>query len=153
MYRGSEIGLPRAASIKIGLSLIVAAIIGVAVFLVSSGRPTPTVAGLRQIPPSALAQLKTRLGTDGRRYTALNPPGSSIRSLIGAATLGRARHTLRLEISTQYYFHLKDKPPKGAPAGWAGATDNYSVAFVRISPGDWRVASIKLIPQPHVHEG
>jgi hypothetical protein len=153
MYRGGDIGLSRAAGIKVAVSLIVAAVIGVTVLLLLPGRSTPTVAGLRQIPPSALAQLNTRLGTDGRRYTSLNPPGSSIRSLIGAAPRGRAGQILRLEISTQYYFHLKDKPPKGAPASWAGSTEDYSVAFVRTSPGDWQVASIKLIPQPHAHEG
>jgi hypothetical protein len=153
MRRVGGIGLPRAAGVKTAIWLTVAAIIGVTVLLVLSGRRTLTVAGLRQIPSSALPQLNARLGTDGRRYISANPLGSSIRSLVGAAPLGRAGHTLRLEISTEYYFHLKDKPPNGAPASWAGATENYSVTFVRTSPGHWQVASIKLIPQPHVHEG
>jgi hypothetical protein len=151
--RTGAVGLSRTARVKIAVSFLVAALCGGIVLLAIPGKPTPTVAGLHQIPAPALTDLEIRLGTDGRRYTSSSPLGTSTRSLTGAALLGRRPDTLRLEISTQYYFRLKDKAPKGAPDSWLGATDDYSVRFMRTSAGHWQVASIKLLPEPHAHEG
>jgi hypothetical protein len=144
------VGLSRTAPVKIAVSFLAAALIGGILLLAIHGKPSPTVAGLRQIPASALTELKTRLGADGRRYTSWGPPGTSTRSLTGAALLSRGPGTLRFEVDTQYYFRLKDKPPKGAPDSWLGGADRYSVRFMRTSAGGWQVTSIKLLPQPHV---
>jgi hypothetical protein len=148
------VGLSRTAPVKIAVSFLVAALIAGILLLAISGKPTPTVAGLRQIPASALTELKTRLGADGRRYTSSAPLGTSTRSLTGAALVSRHPRTLRFEVGTQYYFRLKHKPPKGGgPASWDGSTENYTVTFSRTAAGDWRVTSMKLIPLPFVHEG
>src|ERR1700733_6622671 len=119
-HQASAVGLSRTARVKIAASFLVAALIGGILLLVIPDKPTLTVAGLHQIPTSALTELKIRLGTDGRRYTSSSPLGTSTRSLTGAALLSRRPDALRLEISTQYYFRLKDKAPKGAPDSWLG---------------------------------
>lgn len=141
--------LVTAIDVRMAVLLAATTIVGGTVLLMLPGRPTPTLAGLRQIPPSALAQLKTRLGTDGRRYISSSPLGSSTRSLTGAAVLDSQGHTLRLEVTTQYYFRLKDKP-KAGPDHWLGSSDEYTVQFKRTSGRPWRVASIKRIPAPRV---
>jgi len=146
-------GLPRPVRTKMAIALLIAAIIGGTVLFVLSGKPTPTAAGLKQIPPSALTELKSRFGVDGRWHATSSPPGRLTRLLAGAALLGRGGHRLRLEVRTQYYFRLNGRPAKGAPAGWAGEAENYSVALIRTSPGQWQIASVKLIPQPQVHDG
>jgi hypothetical protein len=147
-------GLTRRLGIKLAVAVLVAGVILVAVLLIAGGTPTPTLAGLREIPPSALTQVNARLGTDGRPRISTSPVGSLTRTLTGAALLSRAGHTLHLEVRTQYYFRLKHKPPKGrGPAGWEGLTENYKVTLVQASAERWQVTAIKLIPIPTVGEG
>lgn len=151
-YRSGDLAVPRWVAIKLTIAALVAAVIGVAVLLLLPGKPAPTVAGLRQIPRSALEQLNTHLGTHGPEYISVRPAGTSTLSLAGAAVLGRKGNTMQVEVSTRSYFRPKRRPPKGAPAGWEG-TEDYSVLLIRTSPGHWRVANIELIPEPQVHEG
>lgn len=150
------LGLSRPPSLKIAVALLLAALIGGIFLLGFRGKPTPTVAGLRQIPASALRELEIRLGADGRPVSTSSPGpvGTLTRSLTGAALLSSGRDSLRFEVSTQYYFPLKDKPPKGGgPASWDGLSENYRVAVSRTSAGNWRLKSVKLIPLPSVGEG
>ena len=145
------VGLSRTGPGKIWLAFVLAALVASILLLTLRGKPTPTVAGLRQIPGSALTELKLRLGADGRpdRTPSPGPVGTLTRSLTGAALLSSGPGTLRFEVSTQYYFRLKDKP-KAGPDSWLGRSDEYSVRLNRTSPRPWRVTSIKLIPPPHV---
>lgn len=143
--------LVTAIDVRMAVLLAATTIVGGTVLLVLPGRATPTLAGLKQIPPSALAQLKLRLGAAGRPdpTPGPGPVGTLTRSLTGAAQLNSGPGTLRFEVSAQYYFRLKDKP-KAGPDRWLGRSDEYRVQFTRTSGRPWRVASIKLIPPPHV---
>jgi hypothetical protein len=145
------VGLSRTGLGKIPLAFVLAALIGGILFLTLTGKPTPTVAGLGQIPASALTELKLRLGADGRPdpTSSPSPVGTLTRSLTGAALLSSGPGTLRFEVSTQYYFRLRDKPEAG-PDSWLGRSDEYSVRLNRTSPRPWRVTGIKLIPPPRV---
>jgi hypothetical protein len=145
------VGLSRTGLGKISLAFVLAALIGGILLLTLTGNPSPTVARLRQIPASALTELKLRLGADGRPdpTPSPGPVGTLTRSLTGAALLSSGLGTLRFEVSTQYYFRLKDIPRAG-PDSWLGRSDEYSVRLNRTSRRPWRVTSIKLIPPPHV---
>lgn len=147
--RGPCSSPPGLLAIVIGLSVAIVGVI--VVFLVSSGKGTPTAAGLRLIPASAMPGLNARLGADGRKFISSSPKGSSTRSVTGAALLSDQGKTLRLEVSAQFTFHLKGKPPKGAPGTWAGLSENYSVDFTRRSDERWQVTRVRLLPQPPSH--
>jgi hypothetical protein len=146
---GTGCSRPRFLAIVIGLAVAIVGVI--VVLLVSSGNPTPTAAGLRLIPASAMSDMKARLGADGRKFISSMPQGSSTRSLTGAALLGHHRHMLHLEVRIQFTFHLKGKAPKGAPDTWVGATEDYSVDLGRRPDGRWQVTAVKLVPQPRSH--
>lgn len=100
MHRTGQVGLTRAACIRIASLLSVGAIVGVLLLLVLPGKPTPTAAGLRQIPRSALPGLKTRLGIDRRPYPSEGFVLTG--SLTGALVLSHTPNTLRVEIGTEY---------------------------------------------------
>lgn len=151
LHAHRTVGLSRTGPGKISLAFVLAALSGGILLLTLTGKPTPTVAGLRQIPASAFTELKLRLGADGHpdHTPGPGPVGTLTRSLTGAVLLSSGASTLRFEVSTQYYFRLKDKP-KAGPDSWLGRSDEYSVRLNRTSGRPWRVTSIKLIPPPHV---
>ena len=150
-YRGGDVGLSRAVVIRIAVALLAAAIIGVTILSVLPGKPTPTAAGLRQIPPSARTQLKIRLRADEHRFSE-DPIPSFTGSLAGAVLLDRGGHTMRFEVSTRYHFY--PDALKGTPAiGAVEVTESYTVTIVRTASGHWRISIIALIPQPQAHEG
>jgi hypothetical protein len=151
LHAHRAVGLSRTGLSKISLAFVLAALIGGIFFLTLTGKPSPTVAGLDQVPASALTELKLRLGADGRQdpTPSPGPVGTLTRSLTGAALLSSGPSTLRFEVSTQYNFRPKDKP-KAGPDSWLGRSDEYSVRLNRTSRRPWRVTGIKLIPPPRV---
>jgi hypothetical protein len=150
-YGVGRFGLSRTRGVRIAVTFLGAALVAGILLFAFHGKPTPNVAGLRQIPAVALTELKSRLDADGRRYRSSSPGavGTLTRSLTGAVLLSSGPGTLRFEVSTQYYFRLKDKPAAG-PDSWLGRSDGYSVRLMRTSRRPWQVASIKLLPPPHV---
>jgi hypothetical protein len=142
--------LVTAVDVRMAVLLAATTILGGTVLLMLPGRPTPTLAGLKQIPLSALAQLKLRLGADGRPDPTPGPgPVGTLTRSLTAAQLNSGPGTLRFEVGTQYYFRLKEKP-KAGPDHWLGGSNEYTVQLKRTSGPLWQVASIKLIPPPHV---
>jgi hypothetical protein len=140
----------RRADPRMAVGLLVAAIAGVALWLVLSSKPTPTASGLREIPRSALAQLNTRLGT-GRRFRFAGAIQTHL--LTGAVVLGRHDGKLRLEVSTQDYTSPTDWPFKSPRPVNAAPTEDYKVVLLRTSKDKWQVANVKWVPIHFVHEG
>jgi hypothetical protein len=140
----------RRADPRLAVGLLVAALAGVALWLVLSSKPTPTASGLREIPRSARAQLNTRLATD-RRFRFAG--AIQTRLLTGAMVLGRTDGELRLEVSTQDYTSPTDWPFKSARPVNAAPTEDYKVVLFRTSNEKWHVADVRLVPIHFVHEG